>query len=207
MASAIHPGRLKAQKQRSQTPAARIALRVGKRILSTSMTLVLALAAALFLFLAVGPRFFDYQTSTMLTGSMSPEINPGDVVVSVPVPVDELRVGDVITYSIPVDDHRIETHRIIEVTSTGGVATVQTKGDANPAEDPWKAVLSGDHVYRHTATVPYLGTAIRTLREPLIRNILVYGATTVLVGGVLLSIWAKKPEESGKPEEAAEADR
>jgi signal peptidase len=206
MTSTTDFGRPTMQQRLRQPPTTRTAVRVGKRIISTSVTLVLALTAALFLFLAVGPRFLDYQTSTMLTGSMSPEINPGDVVVSVPVPVDELRVGDIITYSIPVDDHRIETHRIIDVSLSGNVATVQTKGDANPAEDPWKAVLSGNHVYRHVATVPYLGTAIRTLREPFIRNVLLYGATTVLVGGVLLSIWARKPEEGGKAAEATEAD-
>ena len=36
-------------------------------------TAFLVLAALLFLFLAVGPRVLNYQTSTMLTGSMSPE--------------------------------------------------------------------------------------------------------------------------------------
>jgi signal peptidase len=186
------------QKLHGPTPRSRMVRRIGKALLSNSITLILALAAIVFLFLAVGPRVLGYQTSTMLTGSMSPGINPGDVVVSVPVPVDQLRAGDVITYSIPVDDHRVETHRILDVTSAGGVATVQTKGDANSAADPWKAVLSGDHVYRHKATVPHLGSVIRALREPVIRNVMLYGAPAVLVGGVLVSIWARKPEE--KPE-------
>ena len=48
-----------------------------------AVTILLIVAALVFLFLAVGPRFLNYQTSTMLTGSMSPGINPGDVVVSV----------------------------------------------------------------------------------------------------------------------------
>lgn len=37
-----------------------------------AFTIVLIVAALVFLFLAVGPRFLNYQTSTMLTGSMSP---------------------------------------------------------------------------------------------------------------------------------------
>lgn len=174
---------------------ARAARGLGRKVASRCFTLLLALAAAVFLFLAVGPRVLGYQTSTMLTGSMSPSINPGDVVVSVPVAVHQLRAGDVITYSIPVDDHRIETHRIVDLTVAGRIVTVQTKGDANPVVDPWEAVLSGDHVYRHVATVPYLGHVIRALREPVIGSVLVYGGTGVLVAGTLASIWSKKPQE------------
>ncbi|HKU35347.1 MAG TPA: S26 family signal peptidase, partial [Paenarthrobacter sp.] len=43
---------------------------------------MLVLAALAFVFLAIGPRLLGYQTSTMLTGSMAPLINPGDVVVT-----------------------------------------------------------------------------------------------------------------------------
>ncbi|MDQ0620077.1 signal peptidase I [Arthrobacter globiformis] len=198
MTAITHLDGLDAEQRARQSPAAGKSRSIGNRVVSAVFTLVLVTAAVAFLFLAVGPRFVGYQTSTMLTGSMSPGINPGDVVVTVPVPVEELRIGDVITYSIPVDDHRVETHRIVEMTTAGGVATVQTKGDANPGVDPWKAVLSGNRVYRHVATVPYLGTVIRTLREPVTRSVLLYGATGVLVVGVLASIWSRKPEE--KPE-------
>ena len=89
----------------------------GSRLGTVITTAVLILAAVAFLFLAIGPRVLGYQTSTMLTGSMSPLINPGDVVVSVPVPVESIAEGDIITYHIPVEDQRVETHRIIELTT------------------------------------------------------------------------------------------
>lgn len=168
----------------------RRAARILGRILSTA-GIVTAIAA--FLFLAVGPRLFGYQTSTMLTGSMSPLINPGDVVVSVARPAAELKAGDVISYGIPVEDHRVETHRVIEVDrGADGTVTVRTKGDANPAADPWTATLQDDTVAVHTITIPYLGTAIRTLRDPLVQGALTYGAPALLVGVLLTAIW-KKP--------------
>lgn len=197
MTSTMHSGRLQEQQPPRQTPVPRGHSRIAVKIVSAFFTMILTLSAVVFLFLAVGPRFLGYQTSTMLTGSMSPGINPGDVVVSVPVPADHLRVGDIITYSIPVDDHRVETHRIVEISAAGGVATVVTKGDANSGVDPWKAVLSADHVHRHVATVPHLGTVIRALREPVIRNVLLYGATAVGAAGALACIWSRKPE--GRP--------
>jgi len=160
---------------------------------SAVLTVLFVAAALVFLFLAVGPRFLGYQTSTMLTGSMSPGINPGDVVVSVRTPVSELKVGDVITYSIPVDDHRIETHRVVSIKRDDtGATSVTTRGDANPGPDPWTAVLSEDYVHTQAGVVPYLGHGIRALREPLAQSVLLYGASALFVLVVLTAIW-KKP--------------
>ncbi|WP_240719941.1 signal peptidase I [Pseudarthrobacter sp. NamB4] len=166
-----------------------------RRLAKGIATAFFVLAVAVFLLLAIGPRLMGYQTSTMLTGSMSPLINPGDVVVTVPVPVGEVKVGDIITYHIPVEDHRVETHRVIDVgTTSDGSITVQTKGDANNGKDPWIATLRGETVDRHVATISYLGTVIRTLRQPLLMNTLMYGAPAVLVVGTLFSIWRRDPE-------------
>src|SRR6478609_11154831 len=64
---------------------------------------LIGLAVVTFAFLAVGPHVLGYRTMTMLTGSMAPQINPGDVVVSTPVATRDLRPGLVITYHIPLD--------------------------------------------------------------------------------------------------------
>ena len=177
---------------RTRRPASKAGAVAGRAF----FTILLVVAALVFLFLAVGPRFLNYQTSTMLTGSMSPGINPGDVVVSVRTPVSELKVGDVITYSIPIDDHRIETHRVASIKrDDAGATSVTTKGDANAGADPWTAVLSEDYVYTQAGVVPYLGDVIRALRQPLIQSVFLYGASALLVVVVLTAIW-RKPRES-----------
>ncbi|WP_024817511.1 signal peptidase I [Arthrobacter sp. 31Y] len=167
---------------------------------------LLVLGALVFLFLAIGPRILGYQTSTMLTGSMAPLINPGDVVVTVPTPITDVKVGDIITYHIPVEDQRVETHRITEITTTadGGIA-VQTKGDANNGIDPWIATLQGKTVDKQIATIPHIGNAIRALREPIVMNTLMYGAPTILVIGMLASIWTKEPTKTAPEGAGAEA--
>lgn len=179
-------------------PASRTGRVTVRRVTSWITTGLVVLAVAAFMVLAIGPRVMGYQTSTMLTGSMSPGINPGDVVVAGQVPVNEVRVGDVITYHIPIEDQRVETHRVVEVSQgEDGLTTVRTKGDANQGIDPWTATLQGQTVYRHVGTIPYLGTAIRALREPVVSMILMYGAPAVLVVGVLATIWGKNPDEAG----------
>jgi signal peptidase len=173
------------------------AVNLLRRAASGLGTALLVLAAAAFLALAVGPRVLGYQTSTMLTGSMSPLINPGDIVVTQPVPVADIKAGDVITYHIPVEDQRVETHRVTEITAKpDGTFVVQTKGDANNGADPWLAAISTPTVDRHILTVPYVGDAIRAIRQPLVLNALMYGAPAVLVIGMLAGIWRKTPEKT-----------
>jgi len=179
------------------------ALKRLRRVLSWLATGLLLLGVAAFLALAVGPRALGYQTSTMLTGSMSPLINPGDIVVTRPVPVGEIKVGDIITYHIPVEDQRVETHRVTEITSQpDGRYVVQTKGDANNGLDPWKATISSPTVDRHVLTVPYVGEAIRAIRQPMVLNTLMYGAPAILVISMLAGIWRKTPETTAASNDA-----
>ncbi len=163
-----------------------------QRLASLLGTVFMVLAVVAVLFFAIGPRFLGYQTATMLTGSMAPEIVPGDVVVTTLQPVGEIAVGDVISYHIPVEDHRVETHRVVEVIEgAGGATAVRTKGDANASVDPWLATLDGDSVYEVAAVIPQVGNAIRALRTPLVSHVLVYGIPAVLVGSLLLMIWSR----------------
>jgi signal peptidase len=127
---------------------------------------------------------------TMLTASMAPEIDPGDVTIVTPIKVSEVTEGMVITYHKPIDDHGLVTHRVVSVETAGnGLVTVQTKGDANEAIDPWAATLEGDTAYEVRAVIPELGHLIKALRAPVVTQVLLYGAPTLLVGWLLLSIW------------------
>jgi signal peptidase len=163
---------------------------------------LVGLAVLAFLGLAVGPHVFGYRTMTMLTGSMAPVIDPGDVTVVTPIAVSEVTEGMVITYHRPIEDHSLVTHRVLSVqTAPDGTVTVQTKGDANDAVDPWKAVLQGDTAYQVRAVIPELGHVIQALRTPVISQALVYGAPTLLAGWLLLSIWRPATPAQGRPED------
>jgi signal peptidase len=174
---------------------------LARRSASLVSTVGVALGAVVFLLLAVGPHVLGYRTATMLTGSMAPGINPGDVVVTVPEPAAEVAVGDVISYHIPVEDHRVETHRVVRVThDAAGRLAVVTKGDANNGADPWVATLDGDTVWQTKAVVPHVGSAIRALREPLVQRGVFWGALGLAVLAALRWIWAParpEPEPDG----------
>ena len=180
----------------SDTGAA--SLLVLRRLGSLVSTLAVLVAGAAFLFLGIGPHVLGYRTATMLTGSMAPGISPGDVVVSVPKPAAEVAVGDVISYHIPVQDHRVETHRVVRVTrDTAGRVSVVTKGDANNGVDPWVATIEGDTVWQTRAVVPHLGQVVRALRAPLVQGGVFWGALGLVVVLALVRIWAPATDESG----------
>ena len=134
------------------------------------------LAACSVLVLAVlglGPHTGRYQVVTILSGSMGATAPAGAVAFSTPVPTGAVRVGDVITYAIPVEDRRIVTHRVVEVVETGDSPVVRTKGDANEAVDPWLARLDPGVAWKVRFSVPWLGHAVSFLRRPPVQLVLV----------------------------------
>jgi signal peptidase len=115
---------------------------------------LLALATAI----VVVPKVTHGAALTVLTGSMEPTISPGDIAVvrGVTDPINEVKVGDIITYLPYPDDPTLITHRVIGLSSTAdGETLFVTQGDANSAvDDPVGAhQIRGRHMY----TVPYLG--------------------------------------------------
>ena len=167
---------------------------IGTRICSALLTVALVVGVAGFLGLSVGPHVLGYRTAVMLTGSMTGTIDPGDIVVSVPRPADEVEVGDILTFRAPVDDKHVETHRVVAVRHTEqGEVVIRTQGDANDGPDPWRATVTGDTVWETKYVVPEVGHVVQVVRATVVR----YGATWVALAGVVLLglglIWRKQP--------------
>jgi signal peptidase I len=153
----------------------------------------------------VGPHVLGYRTMTMLTGSMAPVINPGDVTVAVQEPTVDLAVGQIISYQIPVDDHRVVSHRVVTVKhGADGTVTVQTKGDHNAAADPWTATVSDSRVWTVRAVVPHLGDVIRALRGPGLHIAFLYVGPALLTLLLLAEIWRSPRDRAGEGSEARE---
>lgn len=93
----------------------------------------------------------------VLTSSMSPTIDAGDVVYV--VPSGDYAVGDVVTFT---REGTTVTHRIVEETESGFV----TKGDANNAADG-QPVPESAIVGSVVASVPFYGHALAFASSPL----------------------------------------
>ena len=72
----------------------------------------------------------------VLTDSMYPVIESGDLIICHTAEADEIEVGDVIAFFDPAGNGTsIVTHRVIEVTELSGAPAWRTKGDNNNTED------------------------------------------------------------------------
>lgn len=109
------------------------------------------LAVLLLLFFA---GFLPAAPSAVLTGSMEPCIEPGDLVIIDKTAHDSLAVGDVIQFK---RDGVTVLHRIVGITqSEKGQTAFVTKGDANNAPDS-QPVSADDVIGRYLFRIPKIG--------------------------------------------------
>lgn len=169
-------------------------MRAARRILRHLPTATLLIALVALAAVAVGPRVGAFRTVTILTGSMAPSIEPGDLIVSTPQPARSVEVGDVLTFHAPVEGSPLVTHRVSEVVEAGAHPQVRTKGDANRGEDPWVARIADDTVWRQRAVLPNVGHAIQFARRPVAKQLLLYGSLVAFLALGLRSIWSLPAE-------------
>jgi len=155
------------------------ALRFAWRVVVWTVLLgfVLVLVAAVLL-----PRVAGATPYTVLTGSMQPDYPPGTLVVVTPVDIDDVAVGDVITYQLESGEAAVVTHRVISVGASldgSGERVLRTQGDANDAPDqnPVQEVQVRGRLWY---AIPYLGH-VTTRIDGSTRQVV----TTVAVGGLL----------------------
>jgi len=79
----------------------------------------------------------------VLTDSMYPEIQAGDLIVCRTVEAEDVEVGDVISFFDPAGNgSSIVTHRVIEIVNEDGARMFRTRGDNNNTED--KVLVGAD---------------------------------------------------------------
>lgn len=104
-----------------------------------------------------------YRVYDILTGSMNPTINPGNLVVVKEVLPNEVKKNDIITFRSDITNN-ITTHRAIDIVNSGGKIEFITKGDANNTQDPIPLdgkLLVGKVIFQ----VPYLGAFLSSLQK------------------------------------------
>ena len=153
------------------------ALRAAGHVAGWSIVLALvALLAVVF----VVPRVAGAETFTVLSGSMRPTLDPGDLVVVRAVDPNEIGVGSVVTFQMESGDPAVTTHRVVsQGVNEHGEAVYLTRGDGNESADP---VWIKDVQLRGTVwySVPYVGFAAHLMPQNLRE------ALAGLAGGALL---------------------
>lgn len=142
-----------------------------------------ALAVAYAALLAAG-----YKPVAVYSGSMDPTIPVGGLAVDRPIPAEDVRVGDVITFTDPYVNGRLVTHRVIDIIETRKGLAYRTKGDANSARDPWTIRLDGQ-VGRVSFSVPVAGYIFFYAHTREVRGALICLAALLVLFATLRRIW------------------
>jgi signal peptidase len=158
-----------------------------ERIAGRATTALLAISLALAAVVALG-AVAGYRGEVILTGSMRPALDPGDLVVMRNTPAAELRPGQIVSFrnrSGATITHRVRT----VAAQRSGRLTVTTQGDANNAPERWDTT-AGATVGRLVATLPQVGQVTRWTGSSTGR-LLVLGAIGLLIAGYALRrIWS-----------------
>ena len=78
------------------------------------------------------PDFFGIKPFVVVTGSMEPVIDGGDLVFTKTVDPAKLKANDIISFK---SGNSVITHRIAELTKKNGAPVFITQGDANNTKD------------------------------------------------------------------------
>jgi len=168
-------------------------MRALGRVVSWALPVAAVLAAALVLV----PSLLGYQRYVITSGSMTGTIDRGSLIFDKVVPASSLKVGDIITYTPPASSGVNEpvTHRIVWAGHDRlGRPAFHTKGDFNPAPDPWKFVLERPTQAREAFHIPYVGFALAALTDRHLR-ILIIGLPALLIA---LAVMAKLWQDAGE---------
>jgi signal peptidase len=162
--------------------------RSSRRRIATALASALCVASLALAGLMILPGLFGFQRYVITSGSMTGTYDRGSVVFADVVPVTDLRVGDVITYTPPAGSgpSGLVTHRIASIgRDQFGRPLFQTKGDANETADPWTFTLDEGTQARAVFHVPFVGYAVSALSIREVRMIVI-GIPALLIAFAVL---------------------
>lgn len=143
------------------------------------------LVPILFVCFAGASLLFGYQFTGTRGTSMEPTLRNGDVIWLKRSGIAEVRIGDIVTLSLPESES--VTHRVIDMEPLSRARyLVETKGDANLLSEYW-LIGAEDTVYVAVARVPLGGYILEFLGS-------LYGRVLVVCLGIagLIAVRARR---------------
>jgi signal peptidase I len=166
------------QESPNAEPARRLLGGAGQVLLVT----IGAMLGAIVLLSLIGLR-----PMVVMSGSMSPALIPGDMVVSRAIHPRDVHVGDVIIFADPTRENALVTHRVVAKELAEDGWSFVTRGDANTGEERWS--IAGNQMLGMPALrIPRLGRVAAYLAEPSLTWMLVAASALTMASSVLKKI-------------------
>lgn len=129
-----------------------------KRLMNkTLITIGLVVSVTLLIF----PFVLYYGNDLMIvtSDSMTPTLNPNDLLIVQRTSIDKIIVGDIIVFNSHIEDIGIVAHRAIEKFEDDGKIAINTKGDNVDEADTW-IVHKEDLIGKVEGNISYIGVLL-----------------------------------------------
>jgi signal peptidase len=172
-----------------------------RSVVSTVFTVIAVVVASFSVVLAIATHFspqgqyrvFGHPVMIVLSGSMTPVIRTGDLVIDDSVTAAQARhlhAGQIISVRDAPGSKVIITHRIVSVLHNGSGVSYITKGDANQSADATPRPAS-DVIGVFSTDIPRGGYILNALHEPLVLGLLLASPILWYLAGLLYK-WARE---------------
>lgn len=131
------------------------------------------------------PSVMGFSSMSVLSGSMRPMLEPGDMIITKKPTIENIQIGDVITYR--VGQGTLVTHRVVDIITENNEVKFWTQGDANNTIDT-ELIIAEDIVGTYLFRIPKGGYVTNFTRTPLGFILLIILPISVLIGSELITI-------------------
>jgi len=136
----------------------RSAIKGRKTKNSTKGWIAVSILCVLIVWTSTG--LLGFYPTVILSGSMRPTMDVGDIAIVTSVDPSKIHVGDIIQYFY---EHEMHLHRVIDIRQEGSTRLFVTKGDDNPSPDP-ELVIPAQIRGKLIFNIPKLGWASITIK-------------------------------------------
>ena len=108
--------------------------------------------------------FFGMKLFVITTESMEPYINQNDIVITKKVKAENIKEGDVITFS---KNGKVITHRVVKINNLNDEFSFVTKGDNNTVEDT-QEIYFNEIEGKYFIKIPKIGLLIKQIENQIL---------------------------------------
>ncbi len=158
---------------------------------------LLALYILLELFIpAQTIKIFQFKPYVVVTESMEPVINVNDLIIDVRPNLDNLEVGDIITFNADIDYNgtkEVVTHYIYSIGENGaGERIFRTVRNGGTVPDTW--ILNDQDILGiYAFRIPQLGNVINFVKSPF--GIAAISVNVIIIGVIIYLVKSGKKEQ------------
>ncbi|MBO1767472.1 LamG-like jellyroll fold domain-containing protein [Allobranchiibius sp. GilTou38] len=154
----------------------------GALVITALARAALAMLASLLLW-SVVPVAIGWHSTVVMSNSMAPQLQTGDIVASRPIAPQDVRIGQVLLADDPDHAGRLRMHRLVAVRPDGRLTL---RGDANRTDDSTPISRSAVHGVASLRS-PWIGKPVFLLRTHQGAALLpILGALLVLVSAAFV---------------------